>query len=134
MSWVADLSNGELRKDGILAGSFYSGFGEGKMNPSLCHVVGVGPIPPGWYTIGRPFDSPRTGPFVMTLTPDPDTETYGRTDFEIHGDSLEHPGQASHGCIVSARYYRVRIADSGDERLQVITARMVPDHDGEISV
>lgn len=135
MTWTADLSTGELRKDGILAGSFYSGAGEGKNNPEMERVKDVGPIPRGAWVIGRPFDSPHSGPYALPLTPRAGTETFGRTGFEIHGDSVEHPGEASHGCIITFRMTRVRIADSGDTRLEVIASpQPVPDLDSEIGV
>jgi hypothetical protein len=94
-------STGLITDDrGMNIGRAYSGFGEGKDNAALQFVEGVGPIPQGRYAVGDPFDSPRTGPYAMALTPLPGTNVAGRSDFEIHGDSEEHPGQASHGCIV----------------------------------
>lgn len=119
--WTYEVISGECRKDGILAGSGYSGFGKGKNNPALESVHGVGPIPRGDFDIILPpFDSPKTGKYVMRLIPREGTDVFGRTDLEWHGDSTEHPGQASHGCIASPRYVRVRVRDSSDTHLRVI--------------
>ena len=46
----------------------------------------------------------------MALTPAPDTNTFGRDSFLIHGDSSEHPGAASRGCIILPRNIRDQIA------------------------
>jgi hypothetical protein len=45
---------------------------------------------------------------------------FGRTGFLIHGDSLQHPGRASNGCIILPRPIRDRIAASGDDQLTVV--------------
>jgi hypothetical protein len=57
----------------------------------------------------------------MRLEPNQQNEMYGRAGFLIHGDSLEHPGTASLGCIVLGRLYREAIWASGDHQLQVIS-------------
>lgn len=43
----------------------------------------------------------------------------GRSGFLIHGDSIAHTGQASHGCIILPRSVREQIAASGDDELEV---------------
>jgi len=82
-----------------------------------------GPIPRGRYTIGAvefaDVDGPH-GPFVLPLTPAAANEMFGRTGFLIHGDSIEHPGFASRGCIILARPTREAIAQSGDADLEVV--------------
>ena len=113
-------SKGELRDvEGKLIGTGYSGFGEGKNNPAMQAVPGVGPIPRGAYSIGPAFDSQAHGRLVMRLFPDHNTPELGRNGFLIHGDSIDHPGQGSHGCIVLGRQARMLIADSTDKRLLV---------------
>jgi hypothetical protein len=52
--------------------------------------------------------------------PDPGTETFGRGEFRIHGDSIAHPGTASHGCIILPRAVRDAIWRSGDRALEVV--------------
>lgn len=76
----------------------YSGAAEGRNNQALEAAKAVGPIPRGLYSIGDPEHSDKTGPYIMRLTPTPNTNTYGRADFEVHGDNIGH--DASHGCIV----------------------------------
>ena len=125
MSWQYNQTTGELRKDGILAGVGYSGFGNGKNNPELQAVHDIGPIPCGWWTVeGPPRSTDTHGPYVLGLTPDADTNTFGRADFLIHGDSEEHPGQASKGCIIAPPQVRTRIWQSGDTRLLVVSGML----------
>jgi hypothetical protein len=56
----------------------------------------------------------------MALTPEPGTDTLGRDGFLIHGDSVENPGTASHGCIILPRAVRDQISASGDKQIQVV--------------
>ena len=98
----------------------YSGFGEGKNDPSMSDVHNVGPLPAGMYTICEPHDDAQVGPYAMRLTPDAANEMFGRGDFLIHGDSFTHPGAASHGCVIIPRWARTQIWDSGEHTLVVI--------------
>lgn len=121
MTWTWDQSAGELSHDGVPCGTGYSGAGTGKNSPDMQAAVGVGPIPRGAWTISGVGDSPNTGPFTLILQPNPGTDTEGRSDFRIHGDSIAHPGTASHGCIILSRPIRERIWQSGDRDLEVIS-------------
>lgn len=105
----------------VLATGCYSGFERGKDNPALQSERGVGPIPTGAYWIGEARDTPDHGPVVMPLVPVPGVDIYGRSGFLLHGDSREHPGEASHGCIILPRPIRERIAANSDRLLLVIT-------------
>ena len=98
----------------------YSGAGVGKNNPAMQNVPDVGPIPQGQYTINPPVDTVEHGPYVLQLVPNDYNEMFGRSGFLIHGDSLEHPGQASEGCIVMSRPVRELIWNSGDRFLAVV--------------
>jgi hypothetical protein len=119
--WTYGQASGNLKDPtGVIVGCGYSGFEDGKNNPALEAAIGVGPIPRGEYAIADPHDDPEVGPFAMRLTPTSDTDTLGRYAFLIHGDSIEHPGQASHGCIILAPVLRHLIAASGDKLLQVV--------------
>jgi len=80
----------------------------------------VGPIPRGMWSISDPFDSPDHGPMAMRLEPIAGTLTMGRDGFLMHGDSLTHPGQASHGCIIMPRATRELVAAGTDRTLQVV--------------
>lgn len=118
--WVWDQSAGTISRDGEVQGRGYAGNGMGKNNPADQAIEGVGPVPQGLWTIGTPRNSPTTGPFTMDLDPAPGTNTLGRSAFRIHGDSLNHPGMASHGCIILSRPMREAIWNSGDQDLTVI--------------
>lgn len=121
--WTYVQRSGHLLHNGELVGSGYSGFEQGKNDPAWQDVIGVGPIPSGYYTIGRPtcveVPGPH-GPFVLPLTPDPKNEMHGRAGFLIHGDAILHAGSASHGCIILQRTIRNTIAGSGDASLAVV--------------
>lgn len=123
MPWTYQQRNGWLDLNGILVDKTgYSGFGEGKNNPAMEATVDVGPIPQGeWSIVGPPFDSPEHGPYVLRLYPKVGTVTFGRAGFLIHGDSIEHPGEASKGCIIFPRATRTKIYQSGDTILYVVS-------------
>ena len=119
--WTFKQSTGQMFSPGGMAiGTGYSGSGEWKNDPEDQTVKNKGPIPEGFYEIGPPCNTDTHGPFVMSLTPDPTNQMFDRSGFLIHGDSLEHPGEASEGCIILARTLREAVWSSGDTRLQVI--------------
>lgn len=118
--WTWDQSEGALYKDGVRISRGYAGRDRGKNNPDLQDVRMVGPLPRGMWVIGPPYNSAKTGPYTLTLTPCVDTETFGRSAFRIHGDSIKRPGTASEGCIILPRNIRSKIWDSGDHDLEVI--------------
>lgn len=120
--WTYNQANGNLSRNGAVAGIGYSGAEpDGKNNPSLQASHNVGPIPQGKYTIeGPPFSSSRHGPFVLRLEPDEGNEMFGRSGFLMHGDNIEHPGTASEGCIIMPRAVRETVWKSGDIELQVV--------------
>ena len=117
--WTWDQSAGLLSRAGK-SWRGYSGATNGKNNPSMQAAKGVGPIPRGRWTITGRKDSPNTGPCTLVLAPDAGTETCGRGDFRIHGDSIANPGTASHGCIILPRPVRDAIWASGDRELEVV--------------
>lgn len=85
----------------------YAGHGDGKNNPAMEGVRGVGPLPRGKYRASEMFENhPHVGQFALHLTPDDETRArivaLGRDpdSFFCHGDSREHPGEASDGCII----------------------------------
>jgi hypothetical protein len=112
--------SGELQQDGKPVATGYSGAGAGKNNPALENVPNVGPIPQGDWTIaGPPVDTADHGPYVLKLNPAAATETFGRSGFLMHGDSREHPGCASHGCVILPRPVREQVWTSADRELEV---------------
>jgi hypothetical protein len=117
--WTYSQGTGKLTdKDGKHIATGYSGKGQGKNNCDMQHVKGVGPVVRGLFTIGKPRDSKKVGPFAMDLIPHPENEMFGRSAFMIHGDNLD--GTASEGCIVVPRRVRHIIWDSGDRVLLVV--------------
>lgn len=120
MSWIWDQSAGELSRGGAVVSRGYAGFGRGKNNPALQAAVGIGPIPRGRWRIAGVHDSANTGPFTIILEPLPGTDTCGRSAFRIHGDSIRHPGEASHGCIILPRAVRTKVWRSDDHVLEVV--------------
>lgn len=118
--WTYKIVDGELSHDGEVIGHGYSGAPDAKNDPSKCDVHDHGPIPPGHYSIGKPVDTETHGPFVLPLTPAPENEMHGRSGFLIHGDSIAHPGAASHGCIIVSRALREAVHRSGDNELEVV--------------
>jgi hypothetical protein len=105
---------------GWLFGTGFAGNGEGKNNPSMQHIKNKGPLPCGSYKIGKPYDSPHTGPFTIPLEPFPENEMYGRSDFKIHGINARNPEMSSEGRICLPFKSRKEIAASTDKTLQVI--------------
>lgn len=119
--WTYKQSTGQLFQNGQLEAIGYSGHGEGRNNPSAQTIPFVGPIPCGvWEISGPPRDTPTHGPYVLTLTSMAGVDTFGRSGFLIHGDSIPAPGTASEGCIVLPRPIRESIWLSGDRALEVI--------------
>lgn len=116
MAWTYNQRTGQLKRNGTLVGTGYSGTGTGRNNPLYEGTRRLGPIPRGQYRIGASRNSARTGPHIMDLTP-VGHNAQGRTAFEIHGDNSTH--NASEGCIILPRAVRDRIAASGDTTLEV---------------
>lgn len=125
MTWEYIIKTHTLRQNGKkLTSVAYSGKGVGKNNPEMQSVENIGPIPVGKYQIGPAYNhsqlnrKKKLGEVVMDLDP-VDHSAYKRTAFRIHGDSSKHPGEASDGCIVLGREFRVAISASGDTDLRV---------------
>lgn len=118
--WTYNQSNGNLSRDGELIGTGYSGFDTGRNDPACEAEPNVGPIPRGVWAIGTLFSSETHGPDCLHLLPMEGTDTFGRSGFLMHGDSIQHPGSASHGCIIMPRQVRLQVAESGDTELEVV--------------
>lgn len=122
MSWTYQQSTGQLLQDNKLVGVGYSGIGKGENAPECQNIPNLGPIPCGGYTVGDAYDDIGVlGPCVMRLMPLPDTETFGRSGFFMHGDNSLHNQSASHGCIVMGPVTRNLVSTSGDKNLMVIS-------------
>ncbi|MDR6492915.1 hypothetical protein J2797_002810 [Paraburkholderia terricola] len=120
MPWTYQQSTGKLTFNGELVERGYSGAATGKNNPAMQTVPNIGPIPRGTYRISEPHNSPHTGSYTLGLMPAAGTNTFGRTAFRMHGDSLRRPGTASEGCIIMGVQTRHRVWASGDRQLEVI--------------
>lgn len=123
MLWRYEIHTGRITladdQGAVFAASGWAGQGPGKNNPAMCSVHNVGPLPPGNYTIGDPFDDAHTGKYSMNLTPDPANNMMGRSGFRIHGANANDPDHSSEGCIIQMRPVRERIHASGCRNLEV---------------
>lgn len=126
--WIYAQKSGALWRDGKQVATGYSGCDEGKNDPAMQAVGGVGPIPQGnWTIIGPPFNTRNHGPYVPRLQPATDTHTFGRSGFLMHGDSIESPGCASKGCVILPRPAREQVWNSGDTDFEVVAEFQVED-------
>jgi hypothetical protein len=119
MTWQYNQRTGQLQHNGNNVSVGYSGRNAGYNNPLMETTQSIGPIPRGRYRIGPQHTHPSKGPITMALTPI-GHNAHGRTNFLIHGDSIQHPGQASEGCIVLNHAARQAIAHSADNDIEVI--------------
>lgn len=115
--WEYHQGTGTLLHNGKFEGTGYSGTGIGRNHPDAQKIAHTGPTPQGAYRIGPAYDHPHLGPCVMNIDAEPNTETFGRSLFRIHGDNARH--DASEGCIILGPTLRHLIADSGDSELLV---------------
>lgn len=121
--WIFSQSSGDILHDDELIGCGYSGSGSSKNCPADQAKHNLGPIPRGFYEIQPPRDTIEHGPYVLALLANQDNTMNGRGGMAIHGDSLQHPGTASQGCIILGRLIRQRIWESGDRDLHVVAER-----------
>jgi hypothetical protein len=135
MSYQYVIPTGQLFQDGNLIGTGWAGRDtaavQGQNNPAAICEQGIGPLPPGCYTIGDPevFKGMQT---CFALDPDPENQMCHRGDFFIHGALIVHtiPDQSSDGCIIQLLAVRQQIAaaikgtanDDPARRLQVTLA------------
>ncbi|MDZ4851865.1 MAG: DUF2778 domain-containing protein [Pirellulaceae bacterium] len=120
MSWTYSQRTGQLRHNGTLVSTGYSGAGtqhsQGRNNADMQATANAGPIPRGQWLIGAVTNSAQTGPNVLPLRPI-GHNAFGRTAFQVHGNNSFN--NASHGCIVLPLSARQLIANSGDNVLHV---------------
>lgn len=120
--WTYRQRTGMLTHDGHYVAHGYSGYEDGKNKPAKQTMHMVGPIPTGIWEITELIEKTMShGPFVLRLEPAAATVTHGRDGFLIHGDSIQRPGFASHGCIVLPLSVRREIWHSEDRVLAVVS-------------
>lgn len=130
--WVFAIIPGAILRsvggvDRLAAAGCYSGFGPAKNDAKRIQEAGLGPIPTGAYLIGaEELDVDKHGPVALHLIPQTGTEVFGRSGFMVHGDSKNHPGAASHGCIIAPKAVREQMADGHDKLLIVVAALSLP--------
>lgn len=120
MAWRYQQSSGVLSLNGTAVSKGYSGGGRGRNDPAMQGVKGIGPIPRGRWRMTAVNDSRNTGPFTITLEPEPGTDALGRSEFRVHGDSVTRPGTASRGCIILPRAIRDRLWAAADHVIEVV--------------
>lgn len=122
MPWTYEQMTGDFYKDGKFFGTGYSGNGktykDGRNNPDIEGIEGVGPCPRGTYKIGKARYSRNVGPITMDLKPINGTDTIGQSALMIHGDNKA--SDVSKGCIVLALSLRRLIDRSADRELRVV--------------
>lgn len=115
------IKTGSLYRDKVWLGTGYSGAGkryqDGRNNPFKVAIPNVGSIPPGIYAIGEPYTHPKLGVLTFALKPMSGTETFGRSEFRIHGDNASN--DASHGCIILGKALRTIISNSIERQITV---------------
>ena len=113
------FANGQ---DFLFAEDLYAGRLDAKNKPDQDHRKNRGPLPRGFYRIGRPFNHATCGRYVLRLTPEPGNQMHGRDGFLIHGASRNpaRTGQESEGCIIAPLEVRQAIVKAGFIRLEVV--------------
>ncbi|KYQ94011.1 hypothetical protein DLAC_04912 [Tieghemostelium lacteum] len=122
MTWTYNQKTGEISgnyEGKSYSGQGYSGHGTHRNKPEDQNIKNEGPIPTGTYSIGKEHKG-KNGPVILDLKPHSSNDMHGRSDFQIHGDSIKNPGTGSRGCIVLPREVRESISKSGDSELKVV--------------
>jgi RHS repeat-associated protein len=91
----------------------------GRNNPDAQGIRDNGPIPQGEWNIGALTNTTNLQN-ALPLTPRVGTDTFGRTDFRIHGEGTRRQGDSSNGCPIFPLEIRQRINNSGDNTLRVV--------------
>ena len=90
----------------------YSGYGEDKNKKESQFKENKGPLPEGAWRVGGVYDSRKTGPFTVVISPDDSSnKVYSGSrkleTFRLHGDNGR--GTASEGCLICSRATREAI-------------------------
>lgn len=90
----------------VYMGTGYSGYSNCINDPACESIAGIGPTPVGRYRIRPGRSHPRLGPVALFLEPLATTDTFGRSEFFIHGDNRKANRTASRGCPIFGRVIR----------------------------
>lgn len=122
MTWTYSQSKGTMTtQGGAVLATGYAGAPGHVNNAADERLRNLGPLPCGIYTIGAPYHDSKTGIYTLSLTPDPSSGMFGRSEFKIHGDNPRMNQSASEGCIVLPHYARAAIWNSNDHVLSVVS-------------
>lgn len=91
----------------------YAGYGDDRNNPKSQNLKNRGPIPQGWWDIGRGYPHPELGNPTFNLDPQAGTDSFTRDAFRIHADNARGDRSASKGCIVCNRSVREQVQRMG---------------------
>ena len=134
---IFEQTTGNVYSDeGELLGNGYSGGNAGKNpeginNPEYQNQHNIGPIPEGLWKMGEPYHHQHLGPFAIPLTPFPETETFGRTEFFVHGDNFKGNRSASDGCIIQKRTVREAMYYDTPDKILKVVSELPKDYLGE---
>jgi peptidoglycan hydrolase-like protein with peptidoglycan-binding domain len=125
--WIYEVTSGKFTNpEGKHIATGYSGKqGIWQNNVAYEREKDHGPIPRGIWKMKNSAEMAeiRSTPTSNTipLVPMPETSTYGRHSFLIHGDHITEPGTASEGCIVLGKDERLKIINHPNRMLRVVT-------------
>lgn len=122
MAWTYEQSTGKFTDpNGKLQAKGYSGQPPHVNNPDSQFLHDFGPIPEGYWQAVEMLPESSHGPFAIRLEPYPNTNTFGRSGFFIHGERLQPPvGFASEGCMILSRDIREMFWQSSDHDVLVV--------------
>lgn len=122
-----------INSGNAVIGKGYSGHGEGLNNPAFEQLHDIGPTPRGIYIAeliadkdGNPIDYKHKSAPVFRLIPEPETNTFGRSGFLMHGHEKgeiigkSETENSSLGCMVQEHATRVQVMIATDKRIHVL--------------
>lgn len=115
-----EIKTGNLWLDDKLIGRGYSGHSLFLNDEQMTHMKSAGPIPKGlWHLADWEDHHKKLGNIVVHLVADLLTQTFGRSEFFIHGDNIKMDHTASDGCIILSESLRKMLKNSGQTLLTV---------------
>ena len=122
--WTFIITSGAwLDPAGAVVAYGYSGAPGAVNDATRTAEHNLGPICVGLWRKGKARDTATHGPCFIPLTPEPGTETHGRSAFGIHGDKKDPAApkrSASEGCVILPRGVRDVVNASPDDLVRVV--------------